>query len=281
MQPGFRFGTVGSPKSTPARPGGTPGAVAQTNALGLSALEIAWVQSVRVSEATCARINALGQQHDVALSVHAPYYINLYARDDAWPRSRQRLLDAAHYGALAGATDIIFHPGSYFKHAPDVVLPVAIERLAEVSQHLCDQHIHVTLRPETMGKASLLGSFEDTLAMSKAVPGVQPCIDIAHLHARNGDGAVNTYAEFAGLLDQLDRALGGEALRRMHIHISGIAWGPKGEQHHLTLAESDFNYHGFLLALHDAGAGGRMLCESPIMEDDALHLKSIWAELSG
>ena len=30
----------------------------------------------------------------------------------------------------------------------------------------------VTLRPETMGKSAMLGSLEDTLAMSRQVPGV-------------------------------------------------------------------------------------------------------------
>ena len=30
---------------------------------------------------------------------------------------------------LAGASEIIFHPGSYFEHAPEEVLPLAVERL--------------------------------------------------------------------------------------------------------------------------------------------------------
>ena len=47
------------------------------------------------------------------MSVHAPYFINLNADDTEWPKSRQRLMDAAHYGNLAGCTDLIFHPGSH------------------------------------------------------------------------------------------------------------------------------------------------------------------------
>ncbi len=52
----MRFGTVGSPKSTPAKPGGSVGAVGRIAELGLDALELGWVQSVRVSEETCAAI---------------------------------------------------------------------------------------------------------------------------------------------------------------------------------------------------------------------------------
>ena len=45
---------------------------------------------------------------------------------------------------------------------------------------------------------------------------------------------------------------------------------PKGEREHLMLGESDLALAELFHALHDAGARGRVLCESPAMEDDAL-----------
>ncbi len=45
-------------------------------------------------------------------------------------------MDAAHYGYLAGATDIVFHPGSYFGKPAEEVLPLAVERLAGCVQEL-------------------------------------------------------------------------------------------------------------------------------------------------
>jgi deoxyribonuclease-4 len=110
----FRFGTVGSPKSTPKKPGGTVGGIQRSAELELTALELGWVRSVRVSEKTCQLILSTANEQDVLISVHAPYFINLNANDEEWPKSRKRLMDAAHYGNLAGATDIVFHPGSYF-----------------------------------------------------------------------------------------------------------------------------------------------------------------------
>src|SRR5574341_411373 len=110
----FQFGTVGSPLATPKKPGGSVGAIEFSKSIGLDALELGWVQSVRVTEATCALIKGKAAEQKVSLSVHAPYLINLNATDEEWPKSRKRLMYAAHYGYLAGATDIIFHPGSYF-----------------------------------------------------------------------------------------------------------------------------------------------------------------------
>lgn len=276
----FVFGTVGSPKSTPRKPGGSPGAVIHSRELGLGALELGWVQSVRVKEATCSIIRLASEEHKVALSVHAPYFINLNAKDDEWPKSRKRLMDAAYYGNLSGATDIIFHPGSYFGRQADEVLEVVIPRLRECVNELRASGNPATLRPETMGKGAMLGSLQDTLVMAQEIQGVLPCIDIAHLHARAGDGSLNSYDEFSDVLQTVKKALGSHALSDLHIHISGIKYGPKGEKKHLALEESDMCYSEFLQALVDYGCGGRLLCESPVMEEDALLLSQTWHELN-
>lgn len=280
MQSAFRFGTVGSPLSTPKKPGGSVGAILRLRELELDALELGWVQAVRVSVETCEQIRLTAQEQQVAISVHAPYFINLNASEEEWPKSRQRLMDAAHYGHLAGASDIIFHPGSYFGEPPEAVLPRAIERLAGCVSELRQQNNPVTLRPETMGKTAMLGSLEDVLAMSQAIPGVQPCLDFAHLHARAGNGAMNSYEEWRGVLQAYAAALGQPALSELHIHLSGIEYGPKGEKNHLTFAEADFDVKALLRALRDLGCRGRLLCESPVMEDDALVLKQTWEEVA-
>jgi deoxyribonuclease-4 len=276
----FRFGTVGSPKSTPKRPGGTVGGILRCAELELDALELGWVRSVRVSEKTCQAIQSTAQEQDVLISVHAPYFINLNADQDEWPKSRVRLMDAAHYGNLAGATDIIFHPGSYFGNPPEEVLPLTIERLAGCVDELRAAGNSAVLRPETMGKSAMLGSLEDTFEMSRTIPGVQPCLDFPHLHARAGDGTMNTYDEWVDVLERYGKTLGDEALRDLHIHISGIEYTEKGEKKHLTLEEADLDLNAILMALNDYNCRGRILCESPILEEDALHIKEVWEALT-
>lgn len=279
--PSFRFGTVGSPESTPKKPGGSVGAIQRLRELGLSALELGWVQSVRVSEQTCAAIRAVALEQEIAISVHAPYFINLNATLDEWPKSRQRLMDAAHYGNLAGATDIVFHPGSYFGKPAEEVLPLAIERLQACVAELRSAGNPVILRPETMGKSAMLGSLEDTLAMSAAIEGVQPCLDFAHLHARGGDGSMNTYREWAQLLEAYGKTLGGAGLQNIHAHLSGIEYGAKGEKNHLPVAEADIDVEAIFKALKDFGCQGRILNESPLLEGDAQGYQQLWLEISG
>jgi len=277
----FQFGTVGSPIGTPKKPGGSVGAIEFSKSIGLETLELGWVQSVRVTEKTCAAIKEKATEQKVTLSVHAPYFFNLNATEEEWPKSRKRLMDAAHYGNLAGATDIIFHPGSYFERPPKDVLKVAIPRLKDCAKELRKAKNPVTLRPETMGKSAMLGSLEDTLEMSKAIKGVQPCLDFAHLHARPGDGTMNSVKEWTQMLEAYQAALGKEALKSLHIHLSGIEYGPKGEKNHLALGESDLKINYLFEVLKDFGCAGRILCESPIMEADAENMKKAWKKISG
>ena len=165
------------------------------------------------------------------------------------------------------------------------VIPIAPQRQGSLQPELVGAlraaGNPVTLRPETMGKVAMLGSLEDTLKMSQAIEGVEPCIDFAHLHARPGDGSMNTYEEWSALLKAYQKALGKRALKRMHIHLSGIEYGPKGEKNHLPLEESDLKLKDLFRALYEFKAGGRILCESPAMETDALYMKTVWQEVSG
>ena len=256
----IRFGTVGSPQTTP-KPG-TQAAIEYTRQLGLDHLEIAWVQSVRVSDATCAEIKAAAEAHQVSLSIHAPYYINLNSQtDELMRKSDERLLTAARKGFLAGARDIVFHPGSYHDQAPDLVYERMKQKLLELRHILDAEDVTVTLRPETMGKPAVFGTLDEVLRLSQDIPGVLPCIDFAHLHARTG--GMNSYEEFASILEAVENALGREGLAKLHGHMSGIAYGAKGEKHHLPLNEADIQYMDLMQALVDFGVSGSIAVEAP------------------
>jgi deoxyribonuclease-4 len=280
-EPNMIFGTVGNPSSAPDKPGGSIGAIRYLAEQGLYAFEIGWVRSVRVSEKTARKIGEEANERGVSLSVHAPYYINLNADDDEWPKSRKRLMDAAQAGNWAGATDIIFHPGSYFDRDPQDVLKKALPRLAGCIDELRDAGNPVRLRPETMGKQALLGSLEDTLTMAAEIEGVEPCIDFAHLHARRGDGSLNSYDEWSAELEKVADKLGEGALHHLHGHLSGIEYTDKGEQNHLMLADSDFDLDALITALVAFNCAGRIVCESPKMEQDAQVIKDAWQRALG
>jgi len=83
------------------------------------------------------------------------------------------------------------------------------------------------------------------------------------------------------VLENYLKALGKESIKRLHCHISGIEYTEKGEQNHLIISESDFKLEALFEALLEVKAGGRIMCESPTLEVDALFVQKAWQKFSG
>jgi deoxyribonuclease-4 len=92
---------------------------------------------------------------------------------------------------------------------------------------------------------------------------------------------MNTYQEWMQVLSTYEQKLGGKSMENLHIHLSGIQYGPKGEKNHLILEEADLDFKALFQALADSHAKGRIMCESPVMEVDALKFREMWMEISG
>jgi deoxyribonuclease-4 len=63
------------------------------------------------------------------------------------------------------------------------------------------------------------------------------------------------------------------------MHVAGVEYGMNGEKKHLNLKESDFNYSELMRALKEFEARGRVILESPVLEQDALMLRKLYNEI--
>jgi deoxyribonuclease-4 len=267
------FGTAGIPLSTKTPT--TIGGVERIRELGLEAMEVQFVRGVKMGEKAAQELDRAAKRQGVALSVHAPYYINLNSADERKIKdSKQRIFQASFIGRMFHAHGVVFHPAFYQESPPEEVYSRVKESLTEVVGMIGEG---ITLRPETTGKKTQFGDLDETLRMCHEIPGCSPCIDFAHLHARTG--ALNSYNEFLSILEKIEGVLGREALQDMHIHISGISYGKGGELKHLTLDESDLCYLDLLRALKEKMVQGMVICESPNLEEDALLLKKTYNEV--
>lgn len=272
------FGTAGIPLSCKGK--STREGLKKLSEIGLDALELEYVRGTFPGDDTARQIARAAQEYGIALTAHGPYFINLNADDpEKRDASRQRVIKTARSGSLSGAESITFHAGFYLKHDPDKVYNTIREELETVIASLHEEYdVRVDVRPETTGKPSQFGSLDEILRLSKEVDCVAPCIDWAHLHAKNGK--VNTAGEFKSVLDRIRNMLGENALKNMHMHIAGIDYGPKGERKHLNLDDSDMNYRALLHVLKENEICGVLICESPSLEDDALKVKEYYDSLS-
>lgn len=265
------FGTAGTPLSTKER--SSAAGIARIRELGLGCMELEFVRGVRMGEATAQVVCETARAEDVALSVHAPYYINLNSKEqEKIDASVERIYQSARIGALCGAQSIVFHPAFYLKNSSEVVSARVAGLLGDLAARLDDEGINAVLRPETTGKPSQFGNLDELLQLSSELEGVMLCIDFSHMHARSA-GAENSYEEFAATLGKVEDTLGREGLDDMHIHVSGIEYGRKGEKNHLNLSDSDFKYVELMRAFSDFNIKGLVICESPNLEGDAVLLR--------
>ena len=269
------FGTGGVPHST-AKPRTLINGIKRIAELGLGCMEMEFVYGVRMSDADAEQVSTTAMKSKVRLSAHAPYYINLNAHEhDKLIASQDRLLQTARVASICGARDIAFHAAFYMKDNPADIYPPIKKLLTGIVAEVKRSNRFVTLRPELMGKVTQFGTLEELLNLCSEVDGLAPCIDFAHLHARTGK--YNSYYEFKGVLNQVEKKLGRAALDNMHIHLSGINYNSKsGEVMHLNLKEADLNYAELLQALKEQNVKGIVICESPNLEEDALHLQETY-----
>ncbi len=270
----LHFGTSGIPLST--EPRNTLKGIQQVKALQLDAMELEFVHSVHVKEEAAPLVKKTAEQEGVVLSCHGQYYINLHAQEKVkLHASIERVLQACRIAHQCGAYSICFHLAYYLGQQPEVVYPKVKEIMQQIIRQLQEEGVSLWVRPETTGKGTQFGTLQETLKLSQDVEQVMPCIDFSHLHARS-NGKYNTTEEFHSVLEEVERALGKEGLENMHIHLSGIAYGPKGEKHHLLLEESDLQYQELVNVWKAFQIKGVVISESPNIEGDALLLKKLF-----
>ncbi len=266
------IGTAGVPES--AKDSSTESGIIRIKELKLTCMEVEFVKGVRIKEERALKIGELAKEMGVHLSVHAPYWINLNSKDKKkWKNSIMYIYDSARIGYMMSAYEICFHPAYIQGEEIKTVRNKVKEGLLIVLEKLYKENIKVRLRPETMGKPSQYADLRELLELSLEFKGeVEPTLDFAHLYARSL-GKINGYEEFKKLIEEYESALGEKALERMHIHISGMEYGDKGEKRHLIFKESKFKYKDALKVLKEKKVKGFLICESPILEKDALLLK--------
>jgi len=273
---GLLFGTAGVPRST--KTDSTVGGIERVAELGLGCMEVEFVQGVRMGEGGARLVAEAMTREGIRLSAHAPYFINLNSHEPEKIRaSQERILQTARIASLCHAESVVFHPAFYLGDPAEEVYRTTKKYLKEILEQMKRENNRVWLRPEVTGKGSQFGTIEELLGLSAELEGVAPCIDFAHWHARTGES--NSYPEFASILDRVEERLGRAALDNIHVHVSGIHYGKKGELNHLDLEESDFHYDELMKVLKDYDVKGMVICESPNLEQDALLLQETYERL--
>jgi deoxyribonuclease-4 len=213
----------------------------------------------------------VAKKEDVSLSVHAPYYVNLTSKNEATrAKSKDWIVKSARVAAALEATMVTIHA------AREVLPDVVVASFKDLVKDLKKEGISVPLGIETMGDEGEFGSLDDVLELVRKVPGTGIVVDVAHLYART-DGGLKTLEDFEEVFDRVDKI----KKDGYHIHFSGIEHKNSREVRHLPLGEGGPDMDLFARALLGRKNDATVICESPLLEEDALKLQKAFASASG
>ncbi|MCR3761322.1 TIM barrel protein [Clostridium felsineum] len=238
--------------------------------IGLDAMELPFVRSVNITDKNKDIVLKKKNENNLYISAHGSYYINLNSDEEEKQKaSLERIVKGAEALKKVEGRSLIFHPGFYLKDSKEETFHTIKENLKKLPD------VGVDFRLETTGKPTQFGSLEENVALCMEVKTCKLCIDFCHLHARY-NGLFKTVEDFDKVLSYVGEKLGAEALKDMHIHMSGVNYGIKGEKNHLPFKESDFPYEKCIKSFVKFDIKGCIVCESPLLEEDSLLIKRIY-----
>lgn len=246
--------------------------------IGLTAYEYSFGRGVHLTDETAAKIGAAMKRFDIALSVHAPYFINFAnPNPDMIEKSIGYIVQSLDALKKMGGVRAVFHPASAGKLArADAValtksnIAIMLDRLNSLGY---DDYI---LCPETMGKLGQIGTVEEIIDFCKLDRHLYPCFDFGHINSYTR-GGIKGKDDYKRIIDRTYAELGEEKAKNIHIHFSKIQYGASGEIRHLTLADTDYGpeYRPLAEIIDEYGMTPFIICESKdVMAEDALIMKN-------
>ena len=252
-------------------------------AQGLDVYEYQCGKGVNVREETAQKLGAAAREAGIALSLHAPYFINLANPN---PESLQKtigyIVSACEAAEWMGARRVVIHSGALMKRTRREAMEIAIPSLKAVIT-ACDEagYGHIALCPETMGKINQLGDLDEVLELCTLDERLIPTVDFGHLYARTL-GELEGHEACVKMLDRIQEVLGEDRARTFHSHFSKIQFTPNGgEKMHLTFQQEDFGPDPAPLMAEVARRNWSptFICESAgTQAEDALTMKRMYME---
>lgn len=253
--------------------------------MGLNAYEYSAGHGVSIGDEAAKKIGTAAAEASVAMSIHAPYYINCCADgEDRLNGNIRYFMDAARALSLFGGRRLVFHIGAPGKADRRAAGDVARRTISAVRAALDEGgYADVILCPETMGKLGQFGTLEEVLSFVRADERMLPTIDFAHLHAA-GQGGIKSAEDFEKIILSMINEIGVERARTFHSHFSHIAYSAKGEKHHVTFADEgygpDFGLLAPIIVKYDLRP--TVICESKATQaDDAAAMRSEYQRAAG
>ncbi len=259
----IRIGPAGIPLSCKERT--NIDGIIYTRCLGLSAMEIRFARGF-ISNEEAKEIKKVARKCDIAIYVHAPYYINLAGDKRNVKMSKEKIEKSLYLAHLMGAKIMTTHLGFYGNLSKKETMKRIVKNLRAIRDKMKKRGIEVPIGLETMGKKEVFGSLEEIIEVCKRVRGTVPVLDIGHIHARC-NGCLKDKEDFQRIFDMTKEL----NINHYLIHLSGVKYDSNGELYHVPIKKGDLPVIKLMECILENDYDVTIISESPVVEHDAVY----------
>ena len=163
---------------------------------------------------------------------HALYLVNLAnPKDDFYEKSVAAMCNTMDVGCAIEAEGVVFHIGSHLGAG----MEAGLERVVEAMKQVLERSSETTwlLMENSAGSGDTIGRSIEELALVfsrlDSHPRLGVCLDSCHLYASGYD--VTDEGALDAVLDELDREIGLDRLRALHVNDSKTPLGSNVDRH--------------------------------------------------
>jgi deoxyribonuclease-4 len=163
---------------------------------------------------------------------HALYLVNLASpKDEFYEKSVTAMCNTVDVGCAIEADGVVFHIGSHL----GAVMDAGLDRVCEAMKKVLDRCSETTwlLMENAAGQGDTIGRSVEELALLygrlDGHPRLGVCLDSCHLYVSGCD--VTDEAALDAVLDELDREIGLDRLRALHVNDSKAPLGSNLDRH--------------------------------------------------
>ena len=215
---------------------------------------------------------ALARALDVDLTLHAPYYVDLFGSAEARARSIRQIQWAVVLAEGLGASLTVTHLGFYggLERADSVQELTTIARqLSEWTREYSKGSVRLGIEPS--GHPDVFGSREEVLELARRVRGIVPVLNLPHLAARERV-TFDEPEQLKPVVDQFVEA----SNRELYLNFSGVEFYGPGEFRLTPIKRGQVRFDPLAEVLADRDYDATVISSSPLLEHDAMYMKLLY-----
>ncbi|MCL5437382.1 MAG: TIM barrel protein [Candidatus Thermoplasmatota archaeon] len=214
------------------------------------------------------------RDHDVQLSVHSSYYVDLSGRTEMVERSKNNLkwagLVCNALGGVVTSTQLGFYGSRGRKAGTEQIL----KNLRSVRDWWKENKISAPIGIETSGRQEVFGGLDEVIDAVRRVKGTVPVINFAHLHSRE-NGSLREPEDFRTVISKV-RKVSDDLI---YTSFSGVEHYGGNELRLTPIKRGDLRFEPLAELIVEENYDMTIISCSPLLEHDAIYMKVIFERI--